>query len=153
MRRVSRVGHCGSNRRDLVLVRARVLVPGSAEGRLLRLKAPISLWGGINPRSGVIIDPRHPDYGTNIAGMVLAIPGAVGSSSSSAIMLELLREGTAPAAVIMGCADAILALGVLVSIELGHPACPVLEVKLTALDGVSEGALLRITSEGLILRP
>jgi predicted aconitase with swiveling domain len=101
----------------------------------------------------MVIDPRHPDYGTNIAGMVLAIPGAVGSSSSSAIMLELLREGTAPAAVIMGCADAILALGVLVSIELGHPACPVLEVKLTALDGVSEGALLRITSEGLILRP
>ena len=130
-----------------------MLVPGSAEGRLLRLKAPISLWGGINPRSGVIIDPRHPDYGTNIAGMVLAIPGAVGSSSSSAIMLELLREGTAPAAVIMGCADAILALGVLVSIELGHPGCPVLEVKHTALDQVLEGALLRITSEGLILRP
>ena len=130
-----------------------MLVPGSAEGPLLRLKAPISLWGGIDPRSGVVIDPRHPDYGTNIEGTVLAIPGAVGSSSSSAIMLELLREGTAPAAVIMGCADAILALGVLVSIELGHPVCPVLEVKHTALDQVLEGALLRITSEGLILRP
>ncbi|MDE0730982.1 MAG: DUF126 domain-containing protein [Longimicrobiales bacterium] len=127
-----------------------MLVPGSAEGRLLRLRAPISLWGGVNPRSGVIIDPRHPDYGTSIAGMVLAIPGGVGSSSSSAIMLELLREGTAPAAVIMGCADAILALGVLVSIELGYAACPVLEVELTALEGFSEGSLLTITSEGMV---
>jgi len=134
------------------LVIGRVLVPGSAEGRLLRLRAPISLWGGVDPRSGAIIDPRHPDYRTSITGMVLAMPGGVGSSSSSAIMLELLREGTAPAAVIMECADAILALGVLVSIELGHPACPVLEVELTALDGFSEGALLTITSEGRVLR-
>jgi predicted aconitase with swiveling domain len=130
-----------------------VLVPGSAEGRLLRLRAPISLWGGVDPRSGAIIDPRHPDYGTSITGMVLAMPGGVGSSSSSAIMLELLREGTAPAAVIMEYADAILALGVLVSIELGYPACPVLEVELTALDEFSEGALLTITSEGRVLRP
>ena len=67
-------------------------------------------------------------------------------------MLELLREGTAPAAVLMAHSDAILALGVVVSIELGYPACPVLEVELSALDGVPEGALLRITSEGQVLR-
>ena len=152
MCRVCYDGERSSNRRDLVLVRARVLVPGSAKGRLMRLSAPISLWGGIDPGSGVIIDPRHPDYERSIVGTVLAIPGAVGSSSSSAIMLELLREGTAPAAVIMGCADAILALGVLVSMELGHPVCPVLEVEFNALEEFSEGALLTVTSQGMVLR-
>ena len=127
-----------------------MLVPGSAKGRFLRLSAPISLWGGVDPKSGMITAPRHPDYGRSIVGTVLAIPGAVGSSSSSAIMLELLREGTAPAAVIMGYADAILALGVLVSIELGHPFCPVLEVELNTLEGFVEGTLLTVTSEGII---
>ena len=134
------------------MVKGRVLIPGNAEGGLLRLQAPIRLWGGVDPGSGVVIDPRHPDHGASITGTVLAMPGAIGSSSSSAIMLELLREGTAPAAVLMAHSDAILALGVVVSIELGYPACPVLEVELSALDGVPEGALLRITSEGQVLR-
>ena len=129
-----------------------MLIPGNAEGQLLRLQAPISLWGGVDPVSGVVIDPRHPDHGTSITGTVLAMPGAVGSSSSSAVMLELLREGTAPAAILMARADAILAIGIIVSIELGYPACPVLEVELSALDGTSEGTLLRVTSEGRVIR-
>ena len=87
-----------------------MLIPGNAEGRLLRLQAPISLWGGIDPMSGVVIDPRHPDHGVSIRGAVLAMPGAVGSSSSSAVMLELLRVGNAPAAILMARADAILAI-------------------------------------------
>lgn len=129
-----------------------MLIPGNAEGGLLRLQAPISLWGGVDPGSGVVIDPRHPDHGASITGTVLAMPGAIGSSSSSAIMLELLREGTAPAAILMARADAILAIGIIVSIELGYPACPVLEVELSALDGTSEGTLLRVTSEGRVIR-
>ena len=129
-----------------------MLIPGNAEGQLLRLQAPISLWGGVDPVSRVVIDPRHPDHGTSITGTVLAMPGAVGSSSSSAVMLELLREGTAPAAILMARADAILAIGIIVSIELGYPACPVLEVELSALDGTSEGTLLRVTSEGRVIR-
>ena len=94
------------------MVTGRVLVAGAGEGPLLRLSAPISFWGGVDPLSGRIADPRHPDHGRSVAGMVLAVPSAVGSSSSSAIMLELLRNGVAPAAVLMGTADAILALGV-----------------------------------------
>ena len=135
------------------MVEGRVLIPGNAEGRFLRLQAPISLWGGIDPVSGVVIDPRHPDYGVSIGGADLAMPGAVGSSSSSAVMLELLREGNAPSAILMASADAILAIGILVSLELGYPTCPVLEVELSALDGTPQGTLLRVTSEGRVISP
>jgi len=110
------------------MVTGRVIVPGSARGELLRLTAPISFWGGVDPIAGSIADPRHPQYQSRIAGMILAVPSAVGSSSSSAIMLELLREGTAPAALLLGSADAIVALGVVVAGELGLPTVPVLEV-------------------------
>ena len=110
------------------MVTGRVIVAGAARGELLRLSAPISFWGGVDPVAGRIADPRHPQHGVSIAGTVLAVPSAVGSSSSSAIMLELIRENTAPAALLLGSADAIVALGVVVAGELGLPTVPVLEV-------------------------
>ena len=100
--------------------------------------------------AGTIADPRHPNYGVSIAGTVLAIPTAVGSSSSSAIMLELLREGTAPAAILLGRADAILSLGVIVGQELGYRGIPILEVSTADLESLEQGALLHVTREGIV---
>ncbi|MEJ2122231.1 MAG: DUF126 domain-containing protein, partial [Alphaproteobacteria bacterium] len=80
----------------------RILIPGAAEGPLLRLRAPISFWGGVDPKSGRLADPRHPDHGASVAGTVLAVPETIGSSSSSAVMLELMRGGAAPAALLLG---------------------------------------------------
>lgn len=125
-------------------VTGRTLVAGEASGPLLRLTHPISFWGGVDPVAGTIVDPRHPQFHASIAGTVLLIPSAVGSSSSSAIMLELLREGTAPAAVLMGRADAILALGGIVGRELGYDPVPVVEVDPAAFDGVEDGVVLRV---------
>jgi predicted aconitase with swiveling domain len=133
----------------VAVVKGRVLVAGSARGPLLCLRAPISFWGGVDPVSGRIVDPRHPDHGVRIAGTVLAVPATVGSSSSSAIMLELLREGTAPAAVLTARADAILALGVVVAGELGHPTIPMLELPAEGLSALSDG-LLEVLEDGTV---
>jgi predicted aconitase with swiveling domain len=133
-------------------MRGRVLVEGEGEGPLLRLHAPISFWGGVDPVAGRVADPRHPDHGRRIAGTVLLVPETVGSSSSSAVMLELLREGTTPAAVLMGRADAILALGVVVARELGYAGIPVVEVPVAALDGVAGGTRLRVGPDGAVER-
>jgi predicted aconitase with swiveling domain len=116
-------------------VRARrVLIAGRAEGPVCRLAAPISFWGGVDSQTGLIVDPRHPDCGRSITGTVLALPSAIGSSSSSAVMLELLRGHLAPAALLMGRLDAIVALGVVVGREMGYGAIPVLEVALADLE-------------------
>ncbi|HUT50092.1 MAG TPA: DUF126 domain-containing protein [Alphaproteobacteria bacterium] len=125
--------------------RARVLIAGEAEGPLLRLAAPISFWGGVNPKTGTIADPRHPDHGQSIAGTVLAIPGTIGSSSSSAVMLELLRGGKAPAALLLGTVDAILTLGVIVASEMGYGSIPVLALTDDAIAALpANGTRLRI---------
>ena len=112
--------------------KARIVIAGAARGPLLRLAAPISFWGGVDARTGRIADPRHPDHGAEIAGTVLAIEATIGSSSSSAVMLELLRVGKAPAALLLGEVDAILTLGVVVAREMDYPTIPVLA--LTAKD-------------------
>lgn len=105
----------------------RVLVEGSAVGAALSLAAPISFWGGVDPKTGKICDPRHPNHGESIAGRVMIIPETIGSSSSSAILLELLKQRIAPAAILLGSCDVILVLGVLVAKELGYRTIPVLE--------------------------
>jgi uncharacterized protein len=134
------------------VVSARPLIAGAAAGPLLRLTHPISFWGGVDPVRGVIADPRHPQHGRAIAGTVLLIPHAVGSSSSSAIMLELMREGRAPAAILMGRADAILALGVVVGRELGYAAVPMLEIHVDALEGWADGTRIEVDGEGGVRR-
>lgn len=101
---------------------------GSAKGRLFVLQKPVSFWGGVDPIKGTIADPRHPQHGEPLAGRILVMKRTIGSSSSSAIMLELLRNGVSPAGIVLGRPDAILMLGVLVAEELGHPTVPVLQV-------------------------
>lgn len=127
----------------------RVLVAGSADGPLLRLTAPLSFWGGVDPKTGRISDPRHPQHGLGIAGTVLAVPVPRGSSSSSAIMLELIARGIAPAALLLGEADAILALGIVVAGEMGHPTLPALQVDPGELAQLPQGRLT-ISPDGTI---
>jgi predicted aconitase with swiveling domain len=85
-----------------------------------------------------------------VTGTVLLVPEAIGSSSSSAIMLELIRNGVAPAAVLMGRADAILALGVVVAGELGYATLPVVEIPLETVAPWSGGRPMRVHGDGRI---
>jgi uncharacterized protein len=72
----------------VVSVQAEVLLAGpGTEASALALTAPISFWGGVNPKSGEIADPRHPEHGRCISGTVLLVPETVGSSSAAAILL------------------------------------------------------------------
>lgn len=130
-------------------VAGRVLVVGAARGDVLRFTRPISLWGGVDPRSGVVIDQRHPQRGERLSGRIALFPGTIGSSSSSAILLELLRNSCAPVGIILDRADAILTLGVVVARELGYPTIPVIEADIGAVAALV-GRGVEITPDGVI---
>ncbi len=104
---------------------APVLVAGTG-GRAagMALDAPISFWGGVDPSTSRIVDVRHPQHGQMIAGTVLLLPGTIGSSSASAVLLELIHRNIAPAALVLHEPDAILLLGILVAREMGWPHPP-----------------------------
>lgn len=103
-----------------VSAKGEILVDGSAgRGEALVLTAPISFWGGVDPASGRIADVRHPQHGLSIAGKVLFLPGTIGSSSASAVLLELVHAGYEPAAIVLHEPDAILLLGLIVAREMG----------------------------------
>lgn len=107
------------------MAEARTLVPGIGRGQALVLDQPLSFWGGVDPATGEVIDVRHPQRGANIAGRVLVMPSGRGSSSSSSVLAESVRAGTAPAAIVLAEPDPILALGAIVARELYGREVPI----------------------------
>ncbi|MBA3348994.1 MAG: DUF126 domain-containing protein, partial [Actinobacteria bacterium] len=89
------------------------------------LDAPLSLWGGMDPATGVVIDRHHPQYGTGLTGRILVMPWGRGSSSSSSVLAEAIRSGTAPAGIVLAEPDEIVVLGALVAAELYGSTIPV----------------------------
>lgn len=129
---------------------AQTLLPGDrVSAPCLALSAPISFWGGVDPRSGEIIDARHPERGRNVAGTVLALPGTIGSSSASAVLLELVHAGKAPAAILIAEPDAILLLGLVVAREMGWQTPPALQLPASVQAGLG-GRRISITENGVI---
>ncbi|TPM91873.1 DUF126 domain-containing protein [Mesorhizobium sp. B2-1-3A] len=88
---------------------------GKAEGQALVFSQPLSFWGGIDAETGDIIDHSHPGLGQNVAGKILVMPSGRGSSSSSSVLAEAIRRGTAPAGILLQRPDPILAVGAIVA--------------------------------------
>lgn len=127
----------------------RLIAPGRARARALVLDEPLSLWGGLDPASGRIIERRHPQHGAVVTGRVLVMPGARGSSSSASVFAEAVRAGTAPAAIVLGEPDVILALGAAVAEELYGVLVPILALPTAELSGIPDGATVDIGPEGV----
>jgi predicted aconitase with swiveling domain len=125
-------------------VKGRVLADGLGEGQALVLREPLSMWGGVDPATGIIIDARHPQSGASIAGRVLIMPAVRGSSSSSSVLAETVRAGCAPAAILLGEPDLILAVGAAVAEELYGRRVPILQLPLAELAGIVDGSRVRV---------
>jgi uncharacterized protein len=129
----------------------RVLVGGRAAGEALVLAEPLSLWGGLETYSGRIVEPRHAQHGELVTGRVLLLPSGRGSSSSSSVLAEMLRLGTAPAAVVLREADPIVALGSLVAQLLDGRSCPVVVAPAAVYSRIATGDWLVVADHQLEL--
>ncbi|MFJ8752808.1 aconitase X swivel domain-containing protein [Streptomyces sp. NPDC102441] len=96
------------------LLRGTGVVAGRAGGPALVCTAPVSGWGGIDPRTGIIVESRHPQHGASVAGTVLVLPGAKGSSGWSGQFHLAKLQGTAPCAIVFTRMNSKLALGLVV---------------------------------------
>ena len=122
----------------------RTLVAGHASGSALILDEPMSFWGGLDPETGALIDTHHPQLGETLTGRVLVMPAGRGSSSSSYVLAEAIRAGTAPAAIIMHETDGIVALGAIVARELYGVAVPVVTLDRRSYDELRSDVTLEI---------
>lgn len=97
------------------VLRGRKVVGGVVEGEALVTRHHISGWGGIDPRTGSVIEVRHELRGQSFAGKVLVFPGAKGSSGWSAMFHSTRLHGKAPAAMLFNEMTTKVALGAVVT--------------------------------------
>ncbi|MHC4433085.1 MAG: aconitase X swivel domain-containing protein [Planctomycetota bacterium] len=129
----------------------RAIVAGSAAGTALVSKEPLSFWGGVCPRTGEIIDRRHELSGANVTGKVFVLPTGRGSSTSSATLMQSIKAGVAPAAIINLRVDPMLALGAIVSDELYHQIVPIVILGEEDFYSIKQDDYLIIEPDGKVL--
>lgn len=132
------------------MIRGHAVVAGPAAGSVLASDEALSFWGGFDPASGEIIDRRHPLSGQVAAGRVLAIPGTRGSSTTTAILLEAVRSGTQPAALVTRGVDAFLALASVVADELYGRPVPLVALSPEDFARLRTGDRVTIGADGVL---
>jgi predicted aconitase with swiveling domain len=98
-----------------IILRGRCVVPGISEGEALVTGQQISGWGGIDSRTGTIVETRHELRDISFAGKVLVFPGAKGSSGWSNAFHLTRTFGVAPAAMLFNEMTTKVALGAVVT--------------------------------------
>lgn len=126
---------------------SRLLVEGSAEGVALLLDEPLSLWGGLDPATGRIVQVGHPQIGAVVSDRILLMPWGRGSSSSATVLAEAIRLGTAPAGIVLREVDGILAAGSLVAAALYGRSVPLVVVPEDEYGSIGEGAIVRLGAD------
>jgi len=132
------------------VVHGKPLVAGCADGEALVARKTISFWGGVDPATGTIIDQRHDRCGETLDGRICFFPAEKGSSTASAVLLELARIGKAPAAILTAETPPILMLGSMIAQRLYGVSIPILCIASDDLGKIEDGQFVRISEDGEI---
>jgi predicted aconitase with swiveling domain len=135
---------------DKLRIQGKPFIPGSANGIALVSHEPLSFWGGYDWKTGEIIDRRHPLSGKNAKGKILAIPFTRGSSTTTAVLLEAIRAGTAPNAIITTAKDFFFALASVVADELYTTPLPLVVVSESDFAQLRTGNHIEIDEYGIV---
>ena len=128
----------------------RAIVPGEAAGEALVTNEALSFWGGYDFVTGEIIDRHHPLSGVRAAGRILAVPFTKGSSSTTAVLLEAVRAGTAPLAIVTTGVDTFCALASIAADVMYGKPFPVVALNAGDFARLRTGVRLRIGRDGTI---
>ena len=134
-----------------LILQGKPFIPGSANGLALVSREPLSFWGGYDWKTGEIIDRRHSLSGSIAKGKILAIPFTRGSSTTTAVLLEAIRAGTAPNAMITTATDFFFALASVVADELYAAPIPLIAVSGSDFVLLQTDDELEINSNGKII--
>jgi predicted aconitase with swiveling domain len=75
------------------------------------------------------------------------MPSGRGSSSSTAVLAELIRTGDGPLAIVMLQCDTILVIGALVSAEIYDISLPIVELETAEYEQLKDG--LRVSIDAI----
>ncbi|MGO9387368.1 MAG: DUF126 domain-containing protein [Methanobacterium sp.] len=97
------------------MIKCRKISKGQAQGEVIITRDSISFLGGVDPNTGMIIDPHHELYGRTISGKILVMPSGKGSTVGSYVIYQMHKNNTAPLAIIALEAEPIIATGAIMA--------------------------------------
>ncbi len=128
-----------------------MLVAGVADAQVTATREMLSLWGGVDPATGTVIDSRHPLCGRSITNTVLVLPRGKGSSTGSYVLLDALAAGTGPAGIVLNRVDEIIALGAVVREEFTGTTIPVVVLDDVQFEQALTARRAEIRRDGTVL--
>jgi hypothetical protein len=97
------------------VLKGRSISPGKAEGEAIVSKTPLGFYGGIDAKTGVVIEKGHELEGKNVKDKILVFPSGKGSTVGSYVIYGLKKNGVAPKAIINRETETIVATGVILA--------------------------------------
>ena len=82
------------------------------------LTKPVSWLDGVDPETGVLTQPGHPQRGAVLAGKVVRLPHSVGSTVGAYTFFKMARAGTAPRKIVVEEPDSVTLCAALAGIEV-----------------------------------
>ena len=132
------------------VIAGRAIVAGAADGLALVTSEALSFWGGYDFHTGPIIDAHHPQAGVRAAGSILAVPFSKGSSTTTAVLLESVRAGTAPAAILTTGVDSFFALASIVADVMYAKSFPVVALDPNDFASLETGMRIVVDRSGTL---
>ncbi len=118
----------------MTTLRGKPITGGRGEGRAIVTRTPINFTAAfmkpanlLPRRRAEIRDEHHDLLGTRVDGSVLVFPSCVGSTYSGMMILKLVEQGAAPAAIVVQEADTLLVSGAVMAEVWFGKKLPVVE--------------------------
>jgi predicted aconitase with swiveling domain len=96
-------------------MKGRTISPGIVEGEAIVTSEPIGFYGGVDAKTGLVIDRGHELEGCSVTDKVLVFPCGKGSTVGSYVIYGLKKNGVAPKAIINEETETIVATGVILA--------------------------------------
>ena len=96
-------------------MKGRMISPGKTEGVAIVSEEPIGFYGGIDSKTGIVIEKGHPLKGKCVTGKILVFPCGKGSTVGSYVIYGLKKNGVAPKGIVNKETETIVATGVILA--------------------------------------
>jgi hypothetical protein len=96
-------------------MKGRIISPGKTKGVAIVSSEPIGFYGGIDAKTGIVIEKGHPLEGESVTNKILVFPCGKGSTVGSYVIYGLAKNKVGPAGIINKETETIVATGVILA--------------------------------------
>jgi predicted aconitase with swiveling domain len=135
-----------------IITEYKTLLEGVPEAKAVVSKVPLSFWGGVDVATGKILDIHSDIKGEIVKDKILCIPCDRGSCSGSGVLIEMVKQRTAPAAILCIEAEPVLALGPLIGEKMYGHGMALRQISEGDYNGLKTGDTISFEKDSIVVK-